>query len=233
MNATEHLPPDDSPSLSPEEEEEEELDYIDASPNAKLTADDLASLQKAGLAEDDAAGIEMVIIESNTKEGQEPRKRTIIRKPDMHISPATVCMVNPQRGLELMQAFEKREKRKGLIASGLGYILVITLCGICSWITIQYGQQLFGRVGTEAAKGFLASWGMSIVWDLGVMEWIAAGRKFAIKIASASVLTVLIGAYSLSNWYEDYSDFTTIDMMAGDDVLDELTAAMDDIESGD
>ena len=43
----------------------------------------------------------------------------------------------------------------------------------------------------------------------------------------------LIGAYTLSNWYEDYSDFTTIDMMAGDDVLDELMAAMDDIESGD
>ena len=39
--------------------------------------------------------------------------------------------------------------------------------------------------------GFLASWGMSIVWDLGVMEWVAAGRKFAIKIASASVLTVV------------------------------------------
>ena len=33
------------------------------------------------------------------------------------------------------------------------YILVIALCGICSWITIQYGQQLFGRVGTEAARG--------------------------------------------------------------------------------
>jgi len=32
---------------------------------------------------------------------------------------------------------------------------------------------------------------MSIVWDLGVMEWVAAGRKFAIKLASASVLTVV------------------------------------------
>ena len=55
--------------------EEEDIDYMDVNPDGKLTADDLMSLQKAGMRESEAAGVEMVIIESNPKAGQEPRKR--------------------------------------------------------------------------------------------------------------------------------------------------------------
>lgn len=48
--------------------------------------------------------------------------RKVVRRPSVKLSPATVCMVNPQRGLELMIAFEKREARKGMIASCLGWV---------------------------------------------------------------------------------------------------------------
>jgi len=220
---------------------------------SSLTPEDIAELTRAGTTpdivqdagktfpEEDEADLEMEPQKSKSwwkggKKAQEEERRrkiALARTRSLHLKPATVCMLNPKRGLELMERFEKNARRKAFIASFVGYTLVCALCGICSWITIVYGQLLFERVGTGAARGFLISWALAVVWDLGVMEWIAAFKKFAIKIAAASVITVLIGAYSLSNWYEDYSDFTTIDMMAGDDILDELTASMDDIESGD
>ncbi len=40
-----------------------------------LTMDELASLQKAGLQDEEPTGVEMVVIEANPKNGREPRKR--------------------------------------------------------------------------------------------------------------------------------------------------------------
>mmetsp|Transcript_11633 Transcript_11633/g.32962 ORF Transcript_11633/g.32962 Transcript_11633/m.32962 type:complete len:196 (+) Transcript_11633:406-993(+) len=156
--------------------------------------------------------------------------RRKIHRPVVRPEQATECRYNPKRALKLALKFEKRMAVHGKIAQLCGYTVVAGFFAMLIVATLWFAEGIFQQVRAGEAEGFVWSWLLAIVWDLVVVEWVYALIKCAVKLAGATYLAVAFGFYNLVDWYEDYCDLTTIDMMAGDKLQKMLTTAMEDNE---
>eukprot|EP00192_Tetraselmis_astigmatica_P019595 CAMPEP_0117684638 /NCGR_PEP_ID=MMETSP0804-20121206/21226_1 /TAXON_ID=1074897 /ORGANISM="Tetraselmis astigmatica, Strain CCMP880" /LENGTH=195 /DNA_ID=CAMNT_0005495683 /DNA_START=176 /DNA_END=764 /DNA_ORIENTATION=- len=180
------------------------------------------SISSVSLEEDDDFPADPQMDASPTCEEDSP--------PVVRPEQATECRYNPKRALKLALKFEKRMAVHGKIAQLCGYTVVAGFFAMLIVATLWFAEGIFQQVRAGEAEGFVWSWLLAIVWDLVVVEWVYALIKCAVKLAGATYLAVAFGFYNLVDWYEDYCDLTTIDMMAGDKLQKMLTTAMEDNE---
>jgi hypothetical protein len=106
---------------------------------------------------------------------------------------------------------EEGDARRAALARRLyaaaGLLGVYVTWAIFSWFIFTYGMIIYRRLGPEAEKQFVKTWGVGIGLDQA-QQWQDVGKE-ALKVAALIVILDMLRVTTHRAWFEDFCDFAS------------------------
>jgi len=107
---------------------------------------------------------------------------------------------------------EESDARSAALARRLyaatGLLGVYVTWAIFSWFIFTYGMIIYRRLGPEAEKQFVKTWGVGIGLDQA-QQWQDVAKE-ALKAAALIVILDMLRVTSHRAWFEDFCDFASV-----------------------
>eukprot|EP00873_Tetraselmis_striata_P007575 jgi/Tetstr1/427839/TSEL_001810.t1 len=148
-------------------------------------------------------------------------------------SPSRVCLCNPEEAVRRIEAYEKRAAISSLLKSLAAYVLMFLLLGGLAFVSYSI-EVLLSLVSPGAMKVAFSSWAVAVALDLFVLEYVPlmVGKIYD-KVAKRLLLSSLLpGRNYCHQWYDNYSDVTTFEMLQHTGSLDSLKNGIDAVKLG-
>ena len=106
---------------------------------------------------------------------------------------------------------EEGDARSAALARRLyaaaGLLGVYVTWAIFSWFIFTYGMIIYRRLGPEAEKQFVKTWGVGIGLDQA-QQWQDVGKE-ALKVAALIIILDMLRVTTHRAWFEDFCDFAS------------------------
>ena len=110
------------------------------------------------------------------------------------------------------EAYDDAHARRGALVrrayAAAGLLGVYVTWAIFSWFIFTYGMIIYRRLGPEAEKQFVKTWGVGVGMD-NVQQWRDVGKE-ALKAAALIIVLDMLRVTSHRSWFEEFCDFASV-----------------------